>query len=151
MTSSNDPNDRGTHRVNPDNAATDPRAAAQQDQVKADHDALEEQARRVEASIPSDVRDPNRAATDPRDAAQQAQIRADHDRLEESARRVEASVPAEVRDTPIQRADLGVEATEDTAQSNRNVDAARQNAEAARESARRVEQSTPDERDRDRR
>lgn len=37
--------------------ATDPDAAAIQDQVKADHDALAAQARRVESSVPADVRD----------------------------------------------------------------------------------------------
>lgn len=149
--SSNNPNDgRNTsdvHRVNPDNAATDPRAAAQQDQVRADHDALQEQARRVEASVPggtSGTADPGRAAMDPDAAAVQDRVRADHDRMQESARRVEASVPADVRDTPIQAANLGNQASEDTGQSSRNVDAARDNADASRESARRVQDSVPD-------
>ena len=132
------PNDR---RPDPDNAATDPRAAAQQDQVKRDHDALEEQARRVEASVPSN----QQPATDPDAAAKQDQVRADHDRMQESARRVEASVPADVRDTPVQPANIGTQAT----------DEARANADAARDSARRVADSVTnpvtEERDRDRR
>lgn len=82
------PND---HHANPDNAATDPAAAAKQDQVRADHDALQESARRVEASAPANVRDPREAATDTAAAAKQDQTRADHDALQESARRVEAS------------------------------------------------------------
>jgi hypothetical protein len=138
-------NDNNQRHANPDNAAVDPRAAAQQDQVRADHDALEEQARRVEASVPSS----GQAATDPDAAAAQDRVKADHDRMEAQTRRVEASVPSDVRDTPVQAANLG-NATEDTAQSRRNVDAARDNANAARESARRVEESAPDV-DRDRR
>lgn len=148
MTSSNDTKDRGNsgdvRRVNPDNAATDPNAAAQQDQVKADRNALEEQARRVEASVPGDTRDPRQAATDPDAAAAQDRVKADHDRMQESARRVEASVPADVRDTPVQRANPGTDATEDTGQSSRNADAARENADASRESARRVQDSVSD-------
>ncbi len=150
----NNPNDGrntgGVHRVNPDNAATDPRAAAQQDQVRADHDALQEQARRVEASVPGGTgftegaADPGHAATDPGAAAVQDRVKADHDRMQESARRVEASVPADVRDTPIQAANLGTQATEDTGQLNRNVDTARENAVASRESARRVQDSVDD-------
>ena len=131
--------------ANPDNAAVDPRAAAQQDQVRADHDALEEQARRVESSVPSS----GEAATDPDAAAAQDRVKADHDRMQDQARRVEASVPAGVRDTPVQAANLS-NATEDTAQSRRNVDAAHDNANAARESAQRVQDSVPDA-DRDRR
>jgi len=135
------------HHVNPDHAATDPRAAAQQEQVRADHDALEEQARRVEASVPGGTggtADPGRAATDPEAAAVQDRVRADHDRMQESARRVEASVPADVRDTPIQAANLGTQASADTSQPVRNVDTARENADAARESARRVQDSVAD-------
>ena len=79
--------------INPDNAATDVRAKAQQDQVRADHDALQESARRVEASVPSN----DQPATDPVAAARQDQVRADHDRLEESARRVDATAPNSVR------------------------------------------------------
>jgi hypothetical protein len=86
--------------ANPDNAAVDPKAAAQQDQVRADHDALEESARRVESSVPDD----NRPATDRNAAAIQDQVKRDHDALEESARRIDASVPSDVRDTPIQPA-----------------------------------------------
>jgi hypothetical protein len=153
--SSNNPNDGGrtedVNRVNPDNAATDPRAAAQQDQVKADHDALQEQARRVEASVPGGTggtADQRHAATDPDAAAAQDRVKADHDRMQESARRVEASVPADVRDTPIQAANLGNQATEDIGQSSRNADAARDNADASRESARRVQDSVSDRDDR---
>lgn len=114
---SNHTNDEVRH-ADPDRAATDPRAAAQQDQVKADHDALLEQSRRVESSVSQSVRDtpvqqssandtsvPHRTdvqvATDPQAAAQQDRVKADHDALEESARRVKASVPADVRDTPV--------------------------------------------------
>ena len=80
--------------TNPNNAATDPRAAAKQDQVKRDHDVLEESARRVQSSVsaPDHRPDPNHAATDPRAAAKQEQVKRDHDELEESARRVEESV-----------------------------------------------------------
>jgi hypothetical protein len=102
-------------------------------------------------TTPNDRSNDVQAATDPTAAAKQDQIKADHDRLAESARRVEASVPAGVRDTPVQPAHA-TSATEDTAQSLRNVDAARDNADAARESARRVEQSVPEgTTDRDRR
>jgi hypothetical protein len=82
---------------------------------------------------------PDHAATDPRAAAQQDQVKRDHDKLEESARRVEASVPAGVRDTPVQASHFNNNntATEDTTESQRNVDEARANADAARESARR--------------
>ena len=41
----------------PENAARDPQAAARQEQVQRDSDALRESARRVEASTPSEVRD----------------------------------------------------------------------------------------------
>lgn len=157
--SSNNPNDRGNggnsgdvRHVNPDNAATDPRAAAQQEEVRANHDALQEQARRVEASVPSgDLRDPQQAATDPDAAAAQDRVKADHDAMQAQSRRVEASVPADVRDTPVQPSNLGRQATEDNAASIRNVDEARDNADAARESARRVQDSVPEGQDRDRR
>jgi hypothetical protein len=46
--------DRSNHHANPDHAATDPRTAAKQEQVKRDHAALEESARRVDASVSSD-------------------------------------------------------------------------------------------------
>ena len=126
MSNADDRDNRGrkgnVQKPDPNNAAVDPQAAARQNQVKADHDALQESARRVNSSVPSDVRDtpvqpvgrsggsssssasrvdPDRAATDPQAAATQDQIRGDHDRLEESARRVDASVPASVRNTPI--------------------------------------------------
>ena len=100
------PNDRNE-------AATDPRAAAQQEQVKADHDALVDSARRVEASVPSN----QQPATDARAAAKQDQVKADHDALVDSARRVEASVPAEVRDTPVQPANF----TEDEERKRRST------------------------------
>jgi hypothetical protein len=152
MSNSGDGNDRSNggntgdvrHHHDPDNAATDPRAAAQQEQVKADKNALEEQARRVEASVPNDTRDPGAAATDPDAAAAQDRVKADHDRMQDHARRVEASVPADVRDTPIQASDAAGNATEDTSESRRKVDAAHANAEAARESAQRVQDSVPD-------
>jgi hypothetical protein len=150
MANSNDANSGNTgdvRRHNPDNAATDPNAAAQQEQVKADHDALQAQAARVEASVPRN----NQPATDPDAAATQDRVKADHDRMQAQSARIEASVPADVRDTPIERANLGNTASEDTAQSTRNVDAARDNADAARESARRVQDSVPDPQDRDRR
>jgi hypothetical protein len=125
--------------------SNDPNNAASQDQVKRDHDALEESARRVEASVPSNQQpatDSRNAAkqdqvradhdaladsarrvessasqptTDPDAAAKQDRVRADHDRLEESARRVEASVPADVRNTPVQPA----QANEDDARDRR--------------------------------
>jgi hypothetical protein len=47
----------GVHRADPRHAATDPANAARQEQVKEDHDALQESARRVESSVPADVRD----------------------------------------------------------------------------------------------
>ncbi|MDQ3281562.1 MAG: hypothetical protein M3Q69_09125 [Acidobacteriota bacterium] len=146
MANSNDANNSGdVRRHNPENAATDPNAAAQQNQVKADRAALEEQARRVDASTPAN----GEAATDPDAAATQDRVRADHDRMQAQAARVEASVPADVRDTPIEAANLGGRrATEDDTQSIRNVDAARDNADAARESARRVQDSVPEGQDR---
>jgi hypothetical protein len=85
------PND---HHVNPDHAATDPAAAAKQDQIRADHAALQESARRIDAS--------QQTTTDASAAAKQDQVRADHDALEESARRVKSSVSADVRNTPVQ-------------------------------------------------
>jgi hypothetical protein len=92
MTSPNDRNGSGStgdvRHADPDNAATDRNAAAAQDQVKQDHDVLEESARRVESSVPSN----GEAATDREAAARQDQVKADHDRLQDSARRVEASV-----------------------------------------------------------
>ena len=93
------PNDQ-FRTADPDSATTDPRNAAIQEQVRADHDSLKESSRRVEAS----VRDDGGAATDREAAAKQDRVRADHDRLEESARRVEASVPSDVRNTPVQPA-----------------------------------------------
>lgn len=132
-------------KPDPNNAAVDPNAAARQDQIKADHDALQESARRVKSSVPSDVREtpvqpaerglgsssntagrgnPERAATDPRAAATQEQTKANHDRLQESARRVDASVPASVRNTPIQHSDTSTRATT----GNRGDDVQRSNA-----------------------
>jgi hypothetical protein len=88
--------------ANPDKAATDPNAAAAQEQVKRDHDRLEDSARRVEASVRNTD---GGAATDPDAAAKQDRVREDRDRLQESARRIEASVSDEVRNTPVQRAE----------------------------------------------
>jgi hypothetical protein len=149
MTSPND-SDAGRRSgeirpVDPENAATDPRAAAQQDQIKADHEALQQSARRVESSVQGSARDT--AATDPAAAALQDRTKADHDRLQESARRVESSVPADVRDTPIQPANTTI----DEAQLERDLDAARRHADEVREAARRLHESVPEERDRDRR
>jgi hypothetical protein len=101
--STNDPNDRtsdpNTDNTRPD-VATDARAAARQEQVKADHAALQDSARRVESSVhDTPVWE---AATDPAAAAKQDQIKADRDALQESARRVQSSVPADVRNTPVQ-------------------------------------------------
>lgn len=130
-------------RPNPDNAATDPNAAAQQDRMRADHDALQESARRVDASAPN-----GGAAIDREAADTQDRVHAEHDRMQESARRVEASVPADVRDTPIQAANLGTTPTEDNSQAVRDSNSARDNADAARQSAREVQQSVPHEADR---
>ena len=161
------PNDRSrgdnsseVHHADPDHAAVDPRAAAKQDQVKADHDALEASARRVESSVSSDVSDTpirhtpvrddaprttglnrtNRefAATDPQAAARQDQVKADHDALEASARRVKASVPSAVRDTPIQQPANLASSSETVSQSD--LDETRENANAARDSMSRVEE-----------
>jgi hypothetical protein len=97
-----DENRTGTvHRANPENAAVDPHAAAQQEQVKADRDALRDTARRLESTPTEQGSEP---ATDPAAAAKQDQVRADTAAIEESARRVQSSVSAEVRDTPIQPA-----------------------------------------------
>lgn len=104
--------------ANPNNAATDPRAAAQQDEVKRNHDALEAQKERVDASVPHGGRE---AATDRDAAAVQDQVRRDHDRLEQSARRVESSVNRDSEDP----------------EARRKVDEAHRNAEAARDSANR--------------
>jgi hypothetical protein len=124
MTNTNDRGPRGEVRhADPDRAATDPRAAAQQEQVKADHDRLEESARRVDASTAS-----GGVATDREAAAKQDRVKADHDALQDSARRVEASVPADVRDTPVQPANF-----------TRGADEARANADAMRDSVRRVD------------
>lgn len=142
MASSN--NDDRSNTADPRNAATDPRGAAIQEQVRADHDALEQSQRRVEASVSADVRNTpvqhqdtgadrgmGTAATDASAAAKQDQVHADHDALQESARRVRASVPADVRNTPVQAPDRNAN----------DANTAHDNAQAARESARRVEQS----------
>ena len=111
---SNSGNSGGVRHADPQQAAVDAGAAAQQDQVKADRDALQESAQRVDSSIPAGVRDTPVAqgnaggAVDSAAAALQDQVRADHDALQASARRVESSVSADVRDTPIQRADQGI-------------------------------------------
>jgi hypothetical protein len=143
-------------RTSPQGAEIDPAAATRQDQVRADHDAMQESARRVAASVPDSVRDnpvrqanpsgANDAATDPRAAALQDQVRKDHDALQESARRVESSISAETRDTPIQHTGTGSGDADNT----EKLDRAARNAEAARESARRVDESAPDNLDRNR-
>ncbi len=102
--SSNDQNDGGNRgnsgdvqRADPNNAATDANLAARQDQVKANRDALEEQGRRVDASVSADVRDTpvqGMGDTDRTNADRQDQIKADRDALQEQARRVDASIPA---------------------------------------------------------
>jgi hypothetical protein len=74
--------------------SVDPNAAAKQDQVKRDHDALEASARRVESSVPSQVRDTPvqpMSATDTGDGAEEAHENANAAR--ESARRVQNSAP----------------------------------------------------------
>jgi hypothetical protein len=83
---------------NAQNAATDPQAAAKQDQVKRDHDVLEESARRVEASVPSHVRDtpiqPSDAAENTAQPARNADdARRNADAARDSARRVDESIP----------------------------------------------------------
>lgn len=139
-------------------AVENPVNAAQQDQVKADHDALQESARRVEASVPASVREtpiqsgrqdasadpadvrhanPENAAVDPAAASRQDQVKADHDALQESARRVESSVPPEVRDSPIRHTEDAARPSADATQAKRDSEAAHENAEAARESDRR--------------
>jgi hypothetical protein len=64
MTNPNDRSDTSnlsgegdTRRADPNRAAVDPQNAATQEQVRADHDALQESARRVESSVSSAVRD----------------------------------------------------------------------------------------------
>ena len=119
MSNPNNPNDRTNDRnlddTRPD-VATDARAAARQEQVKADHAALEESARRVESSVGAGLSTTpvHEAATDPAAAAKQDQIKADRDALQESARRVESSVPADVRNTPVQQANDTVRSIADS-------------------------------------
>lgn len=59
MADSNTPQGREgeVRRPDPNAAAQDPENARRQEQVARDHDALEEQRRRVEATTPPDVRD----------------------------------------------------------------------------------------------
>lgn len=47
----------GTRRPNPEDAARDPENAAAQEQVHRDHDELQRTADRVQASVPSEIRD----------------------------------------------------------------------------------------------
>lgn len=136
---------RDQRHADPHDAATDPRAAAKQDQVRRDHDALQESARRVEASVSSSVRDTPVRSSDLVTSAQQEQMREDHDVLQESARRVAASVPANVRDTPVQPANLA-SASERSDDERRDTGEARANADAARASARRVQDSLREDR-----
>lgn len=51
----NEPN--GVRRAHPDDAAQDAQNADVQDQVRRDRDALEQQSRRVEGSVPQETRD----------------------------------------------------------------------------------------------
>ena len=55
MTTANNPNGHGklgeVRKPDPNDAATDPRDAARQEQIKRDHDALEDSRRRVERSV----------------------------------------------------------------------------------------------------
>lgn len=46
-----------TRRPDPQAAAQDPENARRQEQMKADHDALQEQRRRVDATTPADIKD----------------------------------------------------------------------------------------------
>lgn len=89
-------------RADPGQAAVDPVDAARQDQVRADHDALQESARRVEASVSSDVRNTpvqhtdaaTRASEDTTEATRNGDAaRANADAARDSARRVEQSLP----------------------------------------------------------
>jgi hypothetical protein len=123
---------RTTRTVNPDNAATDPRAAAQQRQIKKDHDVLVASAKRTAATASGDQRgasarrsNRNGAATDPRGAAIQKQVKRDRDSLAATARRIDST--AAVVEDP---------------EAARKSDRAHKNAEAARKSARRVQRST---------
>ena len=88
--------------ANPDLATVDRDAAAKQDRVKADHDVLQESARRVEASVPESVREtpvqqPDRSNSSGDDDAQSIRnledSRRNADAARESARRVEESTP----------------------------------------------------------
>ena len=45
-----------TRRADPNAAEQDPKNVAQQQQIAADHDALQEQKRRTEATTPPDIR-----------------------------------------------------------------------------------------------
>lgn len=161
MSDSSGPRDRDSgantgdvRHPSPKPAASAPVDSASQDQVRADHDALQESARRVEASVPASVRetpvqpaasagsgadqvrnaDPAKAAVDRVAAARQDQVRADHDALEESARRVESSVPADVRDNPVRHSGETSRSSDDNTQATRDSKTARENADAARES-----------------
>jgi hypothetical protein len=141
MSNPNNPNDRANDRDLNDarpEVATDARAAARQEQVKADHAALEESARRVESSVHSTP--VQEAATDPAAAAKQDQMKADHDALQESARRVESSVPADVRNTPVQQASDDLRSAAETPSNDPRVNTLRAE-----------QRATEEERERDRR
>lgn len=138
MNRSSDPNRRDDDSETP--ATTDPAGVAVQEQVRADHDALQEQAARVAATVPASVRNTPIQSSDVAAEAIQEQVKADRDALQDQADRIAATVPASVRNTPIERAVSPVEDTE----ARRNGDAAHANAEAAREGARRVQASTND-------
>lgn len=53
----NNSNSDNTRRADPQNAATDQENARRQEQVHRDHDELQRTKDRVEASVPSEVRD----------------------------------------------------------------------------------------------
>lgn len=108
MSNANDRND--TRHADPDKAATDSRAAAQQEQVKEDHDALQGFARRVESSVPADVRetpiqhtDLNAGAGDTQNSNGADAARRNADIARDSARRVEDSVSDTETDTSNRR------------------------------------------------
>jgi hypothetical protein len=88
-------------RANPNDAATDPVDAAKQEQVRADHDALQASADRVDASLAAGVRDTpiqhtdasSRASEDTTEVTRNGDLaRANADAARDSAARVDRSV-----------------------------------------------------------
>ena len=115
-------NNDDVRRANTERPAVDREAARRQDEVKANHDALEAQARRVESSVSADVRstpigEMNRS--DFEAAANQSRVHADHDAMEASARRVSASVSTSSEDA--------TDARRRSAEAHENAEAARRN------------------------